>query len=838
MVVERAGAGVGEAPVRSRSSELVVTIVTSLVVGGAYYLTARLSLRLALIEQNVTPLWPPTGLALVAMLRSRRRSWPGVALAAFLVNAPITPSVLAAVATAAGNTAAPLLAATLLGRARFRPEMDRVLDVLMLVGLAALVSMTVSATVGAGTLVISEAIDGDRFLPAWSVWWAGDAMGVLIVAPFLWLLLRLRPRGLRWADVELLALIVGLALVEVLVMQARVSMLFLIPPLVGWVAWRFQQRGAAPAALVASLIATWAAVHDRGPFTGQSLLGTMLTLQAFNAAAAFTAFFLAALESERMRGRRAVERLAAQLETRVRHRTWELSAANDRLAVEIGERKAAEDLLRRRERQLSEAQEVAGLGSWEWDLATGQITWSDEMYRIHGYEHDDRPVTFDRAIELVPAEDQARIRHQVEAAIRDRRRVLPAIDYRIDRADGERRILHGNARLTFGPDGSPARMNGTVQDVTERREYEREHHIAETLQRALLPQDLPTVDGFELAARYVPAEVGLSAGGDWYDAIPLADGSLALVIGDVSGHDIEAAGLMGQLRLAVRAYATEGHPPVKTVTLVDTLIRRFGGDKAATMLYVVVDPVTLELRMVNAGHPPPLVITADGPATFLQPASSPPLGWAGRRSRREESARLIADAVLVLYTDGLIDRRDLTIDAGLERLRQVGEAAREQSPDGVLNSMLGALVSDVVADDVAMVAVRPVPVMPDRLELRVEARPDRLITVRRSLSRWLAAVGVDGEQREDLLLACGEACTNAVRHAYGPIDGMMEVEAEIANGRIELTVRDFGRWSDRVSRGGRGFALMESAMDTVIVEKGDGGTQVWMCKDLSSKKAE
>ena len=147
-------------------------------------------------------------------------------------------------------------------------------------------------------------------------------------------------------------------------------------------------------------------------------------------------------------------------------------------------------------------------------------------------------------------------------------------------------------------------MVGTVQDVTERRELEREHRIADTLQQALLPERLPQLVGMSLAARYVPAEEGSAAGGDWYDVIELPDGGVALVIGDVAGHGIEAASVMGQVRMAVRAFSLEGHARGSWSERVHDLLRSlYEGEQMVTMLYLVVDPTTWEATMVNAGHP-------------------------------------------------------------------------------------------------------------------------------------------------------------------------------------------------------------------------------------------
>ncbi len=184
-------------------------LVMSIALGVAYYLAAQLSLRLALVGENITPLWPPTGIALVGFLLRGRRLWPGVAIAAFAVNLPISTSGVAAAVTAVGNTLAPLAAATLLLRVGFRPQLDRLRDALAIVFLAALGATIISATVGATTLLVSDAIEAREFWGAWSVWWAGDAMGILVVAPFLLTLTMIRshpvPRG--WKAVEAIALV-------------------------------------------------------------------------------------------------------------------------------------------------------------------------------------------------------------------------------------------------------------------------------------------------------------------------------------------------------------------------------------------------------------------------------------------------------------------------------------------------------------------------------------------------------------------------------------------------------------------------------------------------------
>ena len=266
-----------------------------------YWAAARLGLNLALVRGQVTPIWPPTGIALVVFLLLGRRMWPAVALAALAVNLPLGPSPLGAACIAAGNTLAPLAASELLRRARFRPQLDRMRDAVALVVLGALLGMMVSATVGSAVLTLSGAVSTAGFASTWTVWWAGDAMGVLLVAP---LLLSFTPRpGIRslgWrSGMELAVLLVGVGLVTDFLFQNQFRLEYLVLPLIALAAWRFRLRGAAPAALIASLVAAWNAVQSSGPFASQTLMEKMITLQAFNVSVSLASFLLASFADAR-----------------------------------------------------------------------------------------------------------------------------------------------------------------------------------------------------------------------------------------------------------------------------------------------------------------------------------------------------------------------------------------------------------------------------------------------------------------------------------------------------------------------------------------------------------
>jgi PAS domain S-box-containing protein len=807
-------------------------------VGGAYYVAAVLGLRLALIERNVTPLWPPTGIAVVALLIFGWRVWPGVALAALAVNLPISTNGLAAAATAAGNTLAPLVAALLLVRVGFRREIDRLQDALAIVFLAALLSMLISASIGTGTLVLSGAIPASKFPAAWAVWWTGDAMGVLVVAPFLLVLFQRPWSGSLRERIELGALLLLVATVSVLVMNADLQLMFLVIPFLGWTSWRFQQRGAAPAALLAAVIASWAAAHGMGPFQQGTLFEKMITLQSFNATVAFSSLFFAALVTERTRAREDLERAAVELEDRVGRRTAELSAANERLQQEIAERHDAARRLRQREGQLAEVQQAAQVGNWEWVIPEDRVTWSDEMYRIHGYLPKEFPITFEKAVEQVQEEDATRIRTNLKAALgRGRDHDLPPSEYRIVRADGTERVLLGKARLSVGPEGRPLRMIGTVQDVTEGKKAEREHRIAVTLQRSLLPDRLPEIPGVLLAARYLPATSDLEVGGDWYDVVQLPNGSVALAIGDVAGHGLRAASTMGQLRMALRAYALEEGSPSQVVARVRRLVRVLVPD-IVTLIYLVFDPESGTLRFANAGHPPPLLVEGNGQTSYLEGGLGPPLGaTAHPRPDIDVEAHLDPGSTLLLFTDGLVERRGTSILDGLSRLKTLA-ADPDEDLEVLCDHLLDSMVTEEVSDDIALLAFRQVPLAAGPLFLRLPAEPQVLAPLRQTVRRWLREIDADPRIVDDVLVACGEAFANAIQHAYGAKDGLFEVSLVVSDGAVEVTIRDLGSWrpssgSGRAARrGGLGQRLMRELMDSVDVESGPEGTVVRMRRSL------
>jgi anti-sigma regulatory factor (Ser/Thr protein kinase) len=336
-----------------------------------------------------------------------------------------------------------------------------------------------------------------------------------------------------------------------------------------------------------------------------------------------------------------------------------------------------------------------------------------------------------------------------------------------------------------------------------------------------------------MSARYRPSERLAQVGGDWYDAIMLPDGRVGLVIGDVVGHGIGAATMMAELRAALRAYAmVEPDSPAGAITSLNALVASTHRRMVATLLYMVVDPEGGGVRFASAGHLPPLLMSQDGQAYFLAQRVGPPLGVEDHIRYEDFDSDFEAGSTLLLYTDGLVERRGEVIDTGLARLsRSLASAPRELDElcAHVLESAEGG---SGVHDDTALVAVRRLERTSERLDLTLPAEPDSVANARHRLSGWLVGRGVGSDDIFDLTLAASEACTNAVEHAYGPENGAtFRLLGECSTSAITLHVSDRGSW--RVPRGserGRGLRLIAQLMDHMNVRQTTDGTTVQMTK--------
>jgi serine phosphatase RsbU (regulator of sigma subunit)/anti-sigma regulatory factor (Ser/Thr protein kinase) len=369
------------------------------------------------------------------------------------------------------------------------------------------------------------------------------------------------------------------------------------------------------------------------------------------------------------------------------------------------------------------------------------------------------------------------------------------------------------------------------------RLYEHERDIAMRLQRALMPARLPEISGVTHAARYVAGGAGVEVGGDWYAVIPRPNGGLGIAIGDVVGRGVRAASIMGQLRIALRAYALEFAEPSVVLRRLARFAQTLPEEQMTTCVYVAIDTENGTLRFSNAGHPPPLVLRPDGSAAYLEGARAMPLGVTAEPEYEESGVALEPGSTVLLYTDGLVERRGESIDTGLERLR-AAVAEFPQEPEALCDRLLERLVEADLADDVALLAVRALPQDLDPLDLTLPADPSTLAGLRKTLRDWLDRAGADEEESRDIVLATVEAAANAVEHAYGPGEAHFELAANAVNGEITITVQDYGSWrSESDPHRGRGLGVMRAAMDDVEVQSESEGTRVRLRRRLTRETA-
>jgi anti-sigma regulatory factor (Ser/Thr protein kinase) len=363
------------------------------------------------------------------------------------------------------------------------------------------------------------------------------------------------------------------------------------------------------------------------------------------------------------------------------------------------------------------------------------------------------------------------------------------------------------------------------------QEVEVERSVTATLQHSLLRERLPEIPGMTFAARYLPGSAEAEIGGDWYDVIPLRDGKAGIVIGDVVGRGIAAAARMAHLQSAVRAYALEGLRPSVVLERTDAFAQELERRGMATLLYAVLDPEAGTLRFASAGHPPPLVLTPAGAAIFAEGRSGSPLGTVTFPSYEESVVALEPGSTVLLYTDGLVERPTVALGDGLGSL---GEAARGLSdPRELCQALPERVLEGRSADDIALLAVRLEPLTAEGISLTLPAESRSLAALRRVLGRWLKSAGAGETEIYEILVAVGEASANAIAHAYPAGDASFEVAASRDGPRVEIVVRDFGRW--RAARGAerhRGLTLMEQLMDQVEIDKGRGGTTVVLRREL------
>jgi serine phosphatase RsbU (regulator of sigma subunit)/anti-sigma regulatory factor (Ser/Thr protein kinase) len=379
-----------------------------------------------------------------------------------------------------------------------------------------------------------------------------------------------------------------------------------------------------------------------------------------------------------------------------------------------------------------------------------------------------------------------------------------------------------------------------AQALDRARHFEFERSIAETLQRSVLPVALPRLEGIQLAARYLPGTQEVDVGGDWFDALELSGGRLGLVVGDVVGKGVHAAASMGQLRNALRAISIERLKPPTALTRLDRLAGEALDTSFATVVYAVIDTSAGTLRFSSAGHPPPVVAYPDGRVELLEEGRGLPLGTGLNPKYRQSVVDLPDGSMVILYSDGLVERRGHTIDEGLERLvAAIGTAPKDA--ERLLEHVLDRLVLGAErADDVAILAVRYLPVAPQPLDLTMPSEEDSLHLVRDALRTWLEGTELSRSDAEDVLLAAWEVCANAIEHAAHPLDDTVRVRATVDDSRIKVVVEDSGRFVPVAIRPGRGLGLQlaEKLASAVDITMSESGTSVALEKRLPESEGD
>jgi anti-anti-sigma factor len=367
-----------------------------------------------------------------------------------------------------------------------------------------------------------------------------------------------------------------------------------------------------------------------------------------------------------------------------------------------------------------------------------------------------------------------------------------------------------------------------AQALDRARLHEAEHEIAAVLQRSLLPPEPRPFTRLRTATRYRPGAAGVQAGGDWYDVFAVDDDRIALSVGDVVGQGPAAAAVMGQLRVALSGALRQGHSPASALEVLDAHVPWIPGARASTAACLLLDRASGTLRWARAGHLPPLLVDREG-ARYLDDTLGPVLGLPDRSPFTEGSTTIRPGTTLLLYTDGLVERRGEVIDDGLARLASAAARRAGENPDDLVDHLLEEVVEQHGhADDIALVAVR---LLPAPLRARYPAAPEVLRRMRLDVRAWAEEAALPKLLLEDLQLALGEAAANSVDHAYRrstPDDFDIALELE-ADGGIRVGVRDHGHWrpepADKGFRG-RGLDLIRALAGEVEIGRHEEGTLV------------
>ncbi len=357
--------------------------------------------------------------------------------------------------------------------------------------------------------------------------------------------------------------------------------------------------------------------------------------------------------------------------------------------------------------------------------------------------------------------------------------------------------------------------------------FERTHRVADRLQRALLPDSFPRVPGGEFHAAYRPASDEAEIGGDWYDAFALPDGRIAISMGDVAGHGLEAATVMGEIRQAMRTAAVAERSPAAVLDHINSVINLRKSIGMVTAIFGFYEPHVRELTYAVAGHPPPVITIADGFSGFL-PGGGMPLGVEMQINAKDWTIALPPRSCVVFYTDGMTEHsRDVI--AGERQLLDASVRAFEVDPENPALALQERIFDATVnRDDAATLTLSCHDGALPR-ETHFSAVPLVAPIVRSFLHRFCDEYALSNSQRFSLITAVGEAVANAVEHAYrGDAPGELIMRTEVDNETVSVEIEDHGRWRPFMRREerGRGIVLMHELMDHVRITSAQNKTVI------------
>src|SRR5579872_263562 len=773
---------------------LQIAIVAVLYVAGA-----KLGFSFAFQTKQVTALWPPTGIAVAALLLLGLRVWPGVFLGALVSNAMTSEPLLAAFGIAIGNTLAPVIGVAFVNRfVDFDARLERLRDVLGLVIITALCGMTISASNGTLVLALAKIIPWSSFGSVWLLWWIGDAMGVMLFAPLVltWASAQRWSRA-SWRDAAEFALFsIALLAATWLLFMSATPLQYPVYPLIIWTGLRFNQRVTSLTAVVISAIAIWGTVHNLGPFTVGTLDHRVSMLVTFMAVMVATGLSLGAVTAERR-------------------------VANAHL-------KAAE-------RRFHVLAEIVPQMVWTADR-TGWCDWYNQRYYEHtgqspkesagwGWQGVVHPHDLPRVMKEWPQSIATGEPFEMEARIRH--------------DDGSYRWFLIRAQPSRDESGAVARWYGTCTDIDDqKRALQQTVKAAETLQTALLPGRLPIRPDLHFDALYLTAERESLVGGDWYDAFELPTGELVVSIGDVTGHGLAAAVTANRIRQTIFAAAIEQPNPANVLAKVNRILR-IQDESLATALVAVIDKDLSVMHYASAGHPPPMIATYAGSAQSLSNGGLP-LGVATDLELVVHTIALQRDAQLLFYTDGVTEfSRDIskTESVLLHTLSRLAREISQERPAIVLQRAVMGF--DRPTDDAVLMVLqltpRPLPTQSENGDLRKtwtfhSSSAYSAHTSRHELMSFVRGFVTSDEELYRFELLIGEILANTVKHA----PGLVTVEIDWGRSVPVMTIHDTGpglaKFSptlpeDYLTENGRGLFLIGALARAVHLETSpDAGT--------------